>query len=206
MTALALGRLKASPLTVVACAAFAALMTGIAVNALFLQRDKHPAPIFRTAPVAAPAPQAAAPAAAPAPAQQVAHAAPAQGPAVVAPPAQVQPAPAPRAAAATPPARPSDLGEQSQRAAAPVDRTKLDPIGQLLRGGSAPAEAANKTVMSAQRALAKLGYDVRADGVMGAATRQAVERFERQNNLPVTGEFSARTLRRLSAAAGMPVE
>ncbi|MBL8589243.1 MAG: peptidoglycan-binding protein [Methylobacteriaceae bacterium] len=185
MTAIVLQRLRNRPLTTVACAAFAALITGGVVNALFLQTHRHPAPLFRTAPAVAPKAQAAASQAAP----------------TAAPPAPAQPR-----VAATPPPRPAEAVESraEPRAAEPK---KHDAIAALLRSGAASGEsAAPRAVLSAQKALARLGYDIKPDGVMGAATRQAIERFERRNNLPVTGEISPRTLRKLSAASGLAMD
>ena len=64
-----------------------------------------------------------------------------------------------------------------------------------------------RTIAAGQRALVKLGYGpMKADGVMGPGTRQSIERFERERQLPVTGEFSGRTARELSALSGIPVE
>ena len=191
MTALAIARLRHRPLAIAACAAFAALMTGGVVNALFLQTHRHPAPLFRSAPQSAPAP-APAPVAAPKPEASV--------------PAQSV---APRetsvvAREVTPPVRPADLGGAKTVETKP----KGDAIGALLRSGAPAAEAgvSPKTVLAAQRALAKLGYEVKADGVMGAATRQAIERFERSQKLPVTGELGARSVKKLAAVSGVTVE
>jgi peptidoglycan hydrolase-like protein with peptidoglycan-binding domain len=41
---------------------------------------------------------------------------------------------------------------------------------------------------------------------MGPTTRQAIERFERERKIPVTGELGARTVRELAAQSGLPVE
>jgi len=107
--------------------------------------------------------------------------------------------PAPQAATAAPPP-----------AKAPTSR---DPIAEIIRlGGPVPMPPANvgkadagDLVLAGQRALAKLGYGVKTDGLMGAGTRQAIERFEQDRRLPVTGEFNARTIRELSAASGISV-
>jgi peptidoglycan hydrolase-like protein with peptidoglycan-binding domain len=40
----------------------------------------------------------------------------------------------------------------------------------------------------------------------GTGTRQAIERFEQDKRLPVTGEFNARTVRELSSASGIAVQ
>ncbi len=196
MTALAIARLRHRPLAIAACAAFAALMTGGVVNALFLQTHRHPAPLFRSAPQSAPAP-APAPVAAPKPEASV--------------PAQSV---APRetsvvAREVTPPVRPADLGGAKTVETKVVEtKPKGDAIGALLRSGAPAAEAgvSPKTVLAAQKALAKLGYEVKADGVMGAATRQAIERFERSQKLPVTGELGARSVKKLAAVSGVTVE
>ncbi|MBM1170940.1 peptidoglycan-binding domain-containing protein [Microvirga arabica] len=117
-----------------------------------------------------------------------------------------QPAPA-----AAPPAR----AQQPAPAAAPPARTAArDPIADMIRmGGPVPVPPGNvgrpdpgDTVLAGQRALARLGYSVKVDGVMGSGTRQAIERFEQDKRLPVTGEFNARTLRELSSASGIAVQ
>jgi peptidoglycan hydrolase-like protein with peptidoglycan-binding domain len=62
-------------------------------------------------------------------------------------------------------------------------------------------------VLAAQRALVKLGYtQVKADGVPGEATRSAIERFERERKLPVTGRLNPVTVRELAAASGMKLD
>ena len=47
---------------------------------------------------------------------------------------------------------------------------------------------------AAQRALTKLGYGtLKSDGAIGPGTRQAIEKFERDRRLPVTGDLNSRT-------------
>ena len=59
---------------------------------------------------------------------------------------------------------------------------------------------------SAQKALSKLGYGpIVVDGILGAATRQAIEKFEREKNLPVTGALQDRTARKLAALSGIAI-
>lgn len=195
MTALAIARIRHRPLAVAACAAFAALMTGGLVNALFLQTQRHPAPLFRTAPAPAPVAHPVAPA------PKVEAAAP-----------KAEPARETAAAPAhdvLPPPRPADLGQTRSVEAKRADaKPHADAIGSLLRAGAPAAETttSTKTVIAAQKALAKLGYDIKPDGQIGAQTRQAIERFERSQKLPVTGEFGARNLKKLSAASGLTVQ
>jgi len=155
----------------------------IAINALVYQTARHPAPIFgpKSAQTELPAPL---PPARPAARESI-------GDLV-------------RAAEPVAPA------VRSPVVAVPASKPR-DPIGDLIRTGE-PATPASKSdpqrlVASGQRALTKLGYGpLKADGVMGAGTRQAIERFERDYRLPVTGEFTPRTVRELSANSGIPVE
>jgi hypothetical protein len=160
-------------------AGFAAVTT----NALLGQTARHPAPLFglkpfekRVASVAAPLPPSR-------------PAAPAPLPPVAAP------APTPAPVAPTPPAKPAQ---------------PRDPIGDLIRAGEAGASVASPEtarIAAAQKALTKLGYGpLKADGMAGAGTRQAIERFEKDRRLPVTGELKPKTVKELSAQAGMPVE
>lgn len=123
-----------------------------------------------------------------------------------------QPAPAPaqpaRPAQASPPAAPPVAAPGPARTAA------RDPIAEMIRmGGPVPVPPANvgrsdpgDIVLSGQRALARLGYSVKVDGVMGAGTRQAIERFEQDRRLPVTGEFNGRTIRELASHSGIAVQ
>ena len=159
----------------------------ICVNALGHQTGRHPAPIL---PKVTPALAAKAPAAAP-PVQERPREASAEMAREAVPPA---PAPTPKQAARDPIA---DLIRAEDTTASVTPRPKVAP--------AAKAEAAVPTdpaVMRAQRALAKLGYGPgKADGAMGPATKAAIEKFERDHKLPVTGTAAGRTLRALEAGA-----
>jgi len=93
-------------------------------------------------------------------------------------------------------------------------QTVRDPIAEMIRlGGPVPTPPANvgkadggDLVLAGQRALARLGYGVKVDGMMGPGTRQAIERFEQDRRLPVTGTFSSRTVRELSSLSGIAVQ
>ena len=160
---------------------FAALAgIGVPLNALYLQEGRHPAPLFHLS----------------------------------APLADVPP---------TPPQRPAAIGQTKSAAVradadkaetAKLETTKIeaarasekprDAISALLEGaGPQSAEPADKNVLYAQRALAKLGYALRADGVFGGTTRQAIEKFERDAGMPVKGELTPKILRRLAAKSGL---
>jgi hypothetical protein len=180
-------------------AAACALGVGILVNALILQTQRHPAPLFagkspatveaQTAPVqtqAATAPQVPADALAPQPVRRPANL---SAPAIERPMAE-KPAPA-----------------LVQRAAAP-EAGRGDAIAALLRANNAAQAGgeANRTVLGAQRALVKLGFVLKPDGVMGGTTRQAIERFERDRNLPVRGDLTPKIIKMLAAESGVAID
>jgi peptidoglycan hydrolase-like protein with peptidoglycan-binding domain len=82
-------------------------------------------------------------------------------------------------------------------AAAP--RTRADPIAELI--------APPQRVVAVQRALNDYGYGpVKVTGNFGAETVSAIQKFERDRKLPVTGQISQRLLRELAALTGRPLE
>lgn len=77
--------------------------------------------------------------------------------------------------------------------------TQSDPIGKLI--------APSKRVTAVQRALADFGYgQIKVTGVFGADTKVAVEKFERDRRLPIDGQISDRFVRELAAMTGRPLE
>jgi peptidoglycan hydrolase-like protein with peptidoglycan-binding domain len=81
----------------------------------------------------------------------------------------------------------------AQRAAA-----RKDPIGDLLMP--------TKQISAVQRALSDFGYgQVVPNGLYGPETKAAIEKFERDRKLPVTGQISDRLLRELSSMTGRPL-
>ena len=76
---------------------------------------------------------------------------------------------------------------------------KNDPIADLL--------APSRRVVAVQRALSDFGYGpLKATGAYDADTRRAIERFERENKLPVTGQITDRLTRQLTVMTGRPLE
>jgi peptidoglycan hydrolase-like protein with peptidoglycan-binding domain len=74
-----------------------------------------------------------------------------------------------------------------------------DPINDAL--------APSKRVVAVQRALADYGYgQIRPSGVLDRETRAAIERFERERKLPVTGAVNERVARELAAVTGRPLD
>jgi peptidoglycan hydrolase-like protein with peptidoglycan-binding domain len=72
-----------------------------------------------------------------------------------------------------------------------------------------PAErpAPSKRIVALQRALAEYGYgQIKPSGMMDADTQSAIERFERERKLPITGQASDRVVRELAAMTGRPLE
>jgi hypothetical protein len=168
------GRVKLAHLRFYLGAALFAALVGIGVNALLLQRERHPAPLFGYA-----APKVPSATSAPAPP-------PPQKPASTedtAPPAQPS--------ATLPPARPAESAGSSSSAS--------DPIAELLAGE--PHADATRLTLAAQTALAKLGYPVKPDGKEGSATEQALREFERAHGLPSATEITERLVKQLNAAA-----
>lgn len=179
-----------------------AALGGIAINALTLQRTRHPAPLFgHAAPAHAarePTTVELAPATLPVPAPRPQQLAPmqqddSQSAKALAddraslPHPHQTPAPAPAAAEAE--ARPRDA------------------ISELLLGNGHEVQAASpsKTVLAAQKALVKLGFVLRPDGLMGATTKQAIERYERDHGRVSRGELTPAVMRLLSTESGIAI-
>jgi hypothetical protein len=83
-------------------------------------------------------------------------------------------------------------------------RTMLQATPQppASRNGSKPVafidvkpRPAPRDIVAAQKVLNELGYGpLKADGVMGSGMRQAIEKYQRDTGLTVTGELHAETL------------
>jgi len=75
--------------------------------------------------------------------------------------------------------------------------------------GSVPAAEIRPStrVLSVQRVLARLGYGpLQLSGIPDAATRGAIEQFERDRGLARSGEISDRLVQELATVTGGPVE
>ncbi|MGO9786849.1 MAG: peptidoglycan-binding domain-containing protein [Stellaceae bacterium] len=188
-------------------AALGALLAMIVVNAVYLQHQRHPAPLFgSTFKIEPPKPP-------PRPARLDALLSEKLPVAVMSKVAASDAALAPPPAAAV-----ASSGAPSAAPVAPVAapaKKRGDAIGALLGDNGAarnvemsadPAPPPAKTVVTAQRALQKLGASVKPDGAFGATTKKALEAFQRDNHLPVNGELTAKTRHLLAARSGLPVE
>jgi Putative peptidoglycan binding domain len=126
----------------------------------------------------------------------------------------VNPASQPRQAAETHPItaapvmlKPADLPPPrptvSQRQGQPVSVRRNDPIGDLI--GSSVGSPSR--IMAVQRLLSDFGYgQIKPTGTLDEPTSTAIERFEREHKLPVTGRLSDRVLAELAAMTGRPIE
>jgi len=214
--------------TLAAVAASGAVVT-ILINALFLQTGPHPAPIFanKPVPVVAPHPDPyasimphRAPAAAPRP-DVVTATRPRSdtvmeiqreltrrgfydgaadgfyGPKTDAAIRDFEQAAGLRASAEPNEQLLAAIARSSVKAK-PVE-TPRDPIAALL--------APSGRVIGVQRALIEFGYGpLAANGTYDAATRSAIERFEKARRRPVTGQITDQLVRDLSALTGRPLE
>lgn len=79
-----------------------------------------------------------------------------------------------------------------------VPARRNDPIAQLIGQSS--------HVLAVQRALSEYGYgQIKLTGVLDPPTSAAIEEFEREHNLQVTGKISDGLLTELAAMIGHPL-
>jgi hypothetical protein len=160
------------------CASAASLI--IIINAVFLQSGQHPAPFFAN-PTALP---------------QVVDNHPTASVPLAPRPLENRLSERPIEAA---PARPAAVLRTPQ---APAAR-RNDPIGDLI--GSSVTSSAR--IAAVQRALSEFGYgQLRASGTVDEPTSAAIQKFESEHRLPVTGRLSDRLLRELAAMIGHSIE
>jgi len=201
----------------------AALSIAIVVNAAFLQDQRRSAPLFKITlaePEPKPATQIQPQALQPLPPPRVVEA-PAQPPARIAPPEP------PRATAAAPkvdliareltrgdgaraekpaPAEAPRIDKQASRPApapARAEPRRGDAIAGLIEKSAAPSSSKGKNlessdVLAAQRALQRLGFVVRPNGVFDSTTRDAIAQFERDHKMPARGELTPAVRRELA--------
>jgi hypothetical protein len=186
-----------SPKDMVAGALAFAAVSAIIANALLLQAGHHPAPMFGSV-VAIPAAGLA--------------------------PASPLPRPRPVELATKPvDVSPPEPKQAEPKAADPltnlVKATSAPPVVSNIPRPPAPIPASNRNetivnpaqpshrVAAVQRVLTEYGYgQLKPTGTIGADTQAALQRFEREHKLPVTGQMSDRLVRDLAAMIGHPID
>jgi hypothetical protein len=193
---LAMRVLLYSPKDLVAGALAFAAIGAIVTNTMFMQAGRHPAPMYGE--IAAPGN----PLPRPRPAELVANPAEAKA-------ADIRmPEPKPVEARAADPlshlvkaaTAPSVAATNVARPPAPIPvSSRHDPVGDLI--------TTSHRVASVQRALTEYGYgQLKPTGTIGADTHAAIQKFERDRKIPVTGQMSDRVVRELTAMIGRPIE
>jgi hypothetical protein len=193
--------------TVAAAFAFAAICAIIA-NALFLQAGRHPSPMFGSV--------IAIPAAALAPASPLPRPRPVEADTSAPEPNLAEP----------------KFAEPKFAEPRPAEPKSADPLTNLVKATSVapaasstiarppapiPLSSRNETsanpapgfrrVAAVQRALTEYGYgQLKPTGTIGSETQAAIQKFERERKIPVTGQMSDRLVRELTAVIGRPIE
>ena len=197
---LAMRILLHSPKDMVAGALAVAAVFAIITNALFLQAGRHPSPMFGSV-VTLPAPAPAVAVANPLPRPR-----PVEADASLSEPKAAEPKPAePKAtdplanlvkATSTPPVAPSNI----LRPPAPIPvSSRHETIANSAQG--------SRRVAAVQRALTEYGYgQLKPTGTVGSDTQAAIQKFERERKIPVTGQMSDRLVRELTAVIGRPID
>lgn len=187
----------------------AAAISAIVANALFLQTGRHPAPMFGNV-INLPAPSPALLSSPmPRPRPVGADTSPLEPRATE---FRVEPKPAEKA-----PEKPTETTASTLRSADPmtnlvIKATAPTPSPSVVAVARPPApipqqNPAARRLAGVQRALSEYGYgNLKITGTMSGETQSAIQTFERQHKLPVTGQVTDRLLRELAAAIGHPVE
>ena len=182
-----------SPKDVVAGLLAFAAVSAIIANALFLQAGPHPAPMFASI-----------------------------GLMGTSAPATVLPRPRPAEA---------DIVSPETRLAEPKpsEPKAPDPSANLMRTTTSPASppavvrppaaipqpartettqsTGSRRVAAVQHALTEYGYgQLKPSGTIGADTQAAIQKFERERKMPVTGQVSDRLVRELAVVIGHPID
>ena len=81
----------------------------------------------------------------------------------------------------------------------PLPPRRNDPIADLI--------GPSQRIQAVQRVLSEYGYgQLKPSGVLDDATSQAIERFEREHKLPISGRISDKLVSGLAAMTGHPIE
>jgi Putative peptidoglycan binding domain len=186
-----------SPKDMIAGALAFAAVSAIIANAMFMQAGHHPSPMFGAAagiPIAASAP--ANPLPRPRPIEATLKAADIKLAEVK--PAEVRPAD-PAATVVRSPSIPTAAATIARPPAPIPVAARSDPVGDLI--------IASRRVAAIQRALTDYGYgQLKPTGTIGSDTQAAIQKFERDRKMPITGQLSERLVRELSTVTGRPID
>jgi hypothetical protein len=224
---LAMRILLHSPKDTLACALMFTAVSAIVANALFLQAGRHPSPMFGTV-VAMPV--AGLPAASPLPRPRPSVP---DDPVFEPKPAElksIEPKPSELRRSEAKPFEPRPF-ESRPFEPKPAEPKAADPLGGLVKAATSAPPAAPSTVMrppapiplsshneaaaisgprrvaAVQRALTQYGYgQLKPTGTVGSDTQAAIQKFERERKMPVTGHVSDRLVRELTAVIGHSID
>jgi hypothetical protein len=175
-----------SPKDMVAGAFAFVAVAAVIANALFLQAGHHPSPMFGSV--------FAMPAAGPLPRPRPLEADVAAFEAKPAEPKAADPLASLVKATSAPQAAPSNI----VRPPAPIPASSRAEI---------IASSGSRRVAAVQRALTEYGYgQLKPTGTVGSDTQAAIQKFEREHRIPVTGQMSDRLVRELTAMIGHPID
>ena len=184
-----------------------AAIGAIVANALFLQTGRHPAPMFGTV-INLPAPSSASLSnPLPRPRPVGADTSPLEPRATE---FRAEPKPVERAAE-KPPEKPVEA-TASTRASDPmtnlVKATTSAPPSVARPPAPIPLQSpAARRIAGVQRALSEYGYgNLKITGTMSGETQSAIQKFERDRKLPVTGQMSDRLVHELGTMIGHSIE
>jgi hypothetical protein len=199
-----------SPKDMIAGALAFAAVSAIIANALFLQAGRHPSPMFGTV--------VAVPAAALAPASPLPRPRPVEA---TTKPVDVSPA-EPKAV------EPKSDFKSDFKSEFKSEPRAADPMTNLVKATAIPqpapsgvarppapipvssrndAASGSRRVAAVQRTLTEYGYgQLKPTGTVGSETQAAIQKFERDRKIPVTGQMSDRLVRELAAMTGKAID
>jgi hypothetical protein len=187
-------RLVQKPGSTLAMTAATAFACTIMTNALALQTERHPSPMFTSLTGPAAKTEAA-------------------ETAVPVPPARPA-ADRPRSDAIAAVARDGRPRKDEPQRTASVSGSAKDQMLAIIAdsaadkgvSAAAPANPDTARIASIQKALNKAGFGpLKEDGAFGAGTRRALERFEADRKLVVRGEPNGKVLKELAKATGIAI-
>jgi hypothetical protein len=203
---LAMRILLHSPKDMIAGVVAFAAVSAIVANALFLQAGRHPSPMFGSV-VAIPPP--ANPLPRPRPMDAAARTVePASVESRIAEPKPAESKPAEPKSAEPKSADPmTNLVVKATAASQPAPSNVARPPAPIPASSRNDPAAGARRVAAVQRALTEYGYgQLKPTGIVGSDTQAAIQKFERERKIPVTGQMSDRVVRELTAMIGRPLD